>query len=51
MAAVGAPKDDANEHAAEVTTRPYDGLLVVAGVQPQTLGLELAWGRTSPPQR
>ena len=46
MAAVGGPKDDANKHAAKATSRPHDGLLVVVEVQPRTIGLELAYGRT-----
>jgi hypothetical protein len=32
--------------ATEATTRGAGGLLAVHGVQPRTLGRELAWGRT-----
>ena len=46
MVASAAATDGANEHAAEATARRAGGLLVVHGIQSQTVGLELAWGRT-----
>ena len=47
MASAAAAADGTNERAAEATARRTGGLLAVRGVQPQTIGHELAWGRTS----
>ena len=46
MAASAASADGVNECAAEATIRHVGGLLAVLGIQSQTIGLELAWGRT-----
>jgi hypothetical protein len=49
MAASSTARNGANQCIAEAAARPADGLLAVPWVQPMTVGLELAWGRT--PQR
>jgi hypothetical protein len=49
MATTSTVRNGANQCIAEAAARPADGLLVVPWVQPMTIGLELAWGRT--PQR
>jgi hypothetical protein len=49
MAASSTTRNGANQCIAETAARPADGLLAVPWVQPMTIGLELALGRT--PQR
>jgi hypothetical protein len=45
-AAATAARNGATQCHVEEVVRPADGLLVVLGIQPQTIGLELAWGTT-----
>ena len=46
MASTAAATVRGYQHTAETTAGSTGGLLAVHGIQSQTIGLELAWGRT-----